>query len=330
MNMRTLRFKIWAGSMVVLSLGIVALLLSGRLMPSGEDPEHLRAFSDHYCLYSPPIPESMDFAGESVPLDRMDVREALDRELLVNDYWQSNLLLLVKRANRWFPVIEPILKEQGVPDDFKYLALIESGLLNVVSPAKAAGFWQFLKTTGQTYGLEINDYVDERYDAAKATRAACAYLKEAKSKCGSWTAAAASYNMGTGGYFRSAAAQHTMLYWDLYLNAETARYVYRILAVKLIFKNPEQYGLRLRQRDLYPALAFDTLTVDTSIADLRNFALQQGVTYKALKEANPWLRNTSLPNTSRKQYVLCLPKPESLSYRELMKHTAPDALFKGR
>jgi hypothetical protein len=300
------------------------------MLSQGESPEHLQSFSDHYQLFSPPIPDSLTFAGEEVPLDRLDVREALDRELLVNDYWQSNLLLLVKRANRWFPVMEPVLARNGVPDDFKYLALIESGLMNVVSPSKAAGFWQFLKATAQTYGLEVNDNVDERYDVVKATEAACAYLKDSKAKCGSWTAAAAGYNMGYGGYARAAAAQHTSSYWDLYLNAETARYVYRILAVKVIFQNPEQYGLRLRQRDLYPPLAYDTLLVDTAIADLRLFAIQQGTSYKWLKEANPWLRGTSLSNPSKKRYGLLLPQKGEMSYRRQLQHMTPDAKFKGR
>lgn len=309
---------------------LLLLLFSGGWLSTGENPEHLRVFPEHYRLYSPPIPDSLSFAGEPVPLDRVDVREALDRELLVNDYWQSNLLLLVKRANRWFPVMEPELARNGVPDDFKYLALIESGLMNVVSPAKAAGFWQFLKATAQSYGLEVNDNVDERYDAVKATAAACAYLKDAKAKCGSWTAAAAGYNMGYSGYAKAAAVQHTSSYWDLYLNAETARYVYRILAVKLILKNPVQYGVRLRQRDLYQPLACDTLCVDSSIADLRVFALQQGVSYKWLKESNPWLRSTSLPNAAKKQYLLTVPKKESMSYRKQLRRMTPDALFDGR
>ena len=328
--MHTVRFKILCACLCTAALVSLCFLLSGQFLYQGENPEHLRAFADHYRLYSPPLPDELYFAGEAVPLDRTDVREALDRELLVNDYWQSNLMLYVKRANRWFPLIEPVLKKHGVPDDFKYLAVIESGLLNVVSPAKAAGFWQFLKTTGQSYGLEINDYVDERYDVAKATEAACAYLKDAKTRCGSWAGAAAAYNMGSGGYARSAAAQQCTEYWDLYLNAETARYVYRILAVKLIFKNPEQYGLRLRQRDLYQPLACDTLAVDTAIADLRQFASQQGVSYKTLKECNPWLRNTSLPNASRKHYELLLPGKNALSYRHQLQKITPDALFEGR
>ena len=328
--MRKFRFPVYGLVSLLALAAVAALMLSGRLLPQGSEPEQMHSFSEHYQLYSPPIPDTLTFAGEEVPLDRIDVREALDRELLVNDYWQSNLLLLVKRANRWFPVIEPVLAKNGVPDDFKYLAVIESGLMNVVSPAKAAGFWQFLKQTAQSYGLEVNDNVDERYDAAKATEAACAYLKAAKGQCGSWTAAAAAYNMGNGGYSRAAAAQQTGLYWDLYLNAETARYVYRILAVKVIFQNPEQYGLRLRQRDLYPPLAYDTLQVDTAIADLRRFALQQGVSYKWLKEANPWLRGTSLPNPSKKRYGLLLPKKGEMSYRRQLQQMTPDAKFKGR
>lgn len=328
--MHTVRFKIICACLLTAAFATVCFLLSGKILYQGENPEHLQAFADHYRIYSPPLPDALDFAGEAVPLDRTDVREALDRELLVNDFWQSNLLLFVKRANRWFPLMESVLEKNGVPDDFKYLAVIESGLLNVVSPAKAAGFWQFLKTTGQSYGLEINDYVDERYDAAKATEAACAYLKDAKVKCGSWVGAAASYNMGSGGYSRTATAQQRTDYWDLYLNAETARYVYRILAVKLIFKNPEQYGLRLRQRDLYQPIACDTLTVDTAIADLRQFALQQGVSYKTLKECNPWLRNTSLPNASKKRYYLMLPQKNAMSFRHQLRGITPDALFEGR
>ncbi|MBO7465558.1 MAG: lytic transglycosylase domain-containing protein [Bacteroidales bacterium] len=327
--MRYLRIMLFCFCGAV-SAVLLLLLFSGGGFSSGENPEHLQAFSEHYRLYSPPIPDSLSFAGEPVPLDRVDVREALDRELLVNDYWQSNLLLLVKRSNRWFPVMEPVLASNGVPDDFKYLALIESGLMNVVSPSKAAGFWQFLKATAQSYGLEVNDNVDERYDVAKATAAACAYLKDSKAKCGSWTAAAAGYNMGYGGYAKAAAAQHTSSYWDLYLNAETARYVYRILAVKLILKNPEQYGVRLRQRDLYPPLEYDTLLVDSSIADLRLFAIQQGTSYKWLKESNPWLRSTTLPNASKKEYLLLVPKKGSMSYRQQLRRMTPDAMYVGR
>lgn len=322
--------RLGLGLSVALLLAAACLLLSGRFhSPDGRE-EYGQAFAEQYRLLSPPLPDSLTFAGEDVPLDRSDVREALDRELLVNVYWQSNLLLLMKRANRWFPVMEPILKKNGVPDDFKYLAVIESGLLNVVSPAKAAGFWQFLKATGQSYGLEITDFVDERYDVAKATEAACAYLKASKAKCGSWTAAAAGYNMGYGGYGKAAAAQHTQVYWDLYLNDETSRYVYRILAIKLLFKRPERYGVCLRQCDLYQPIAMDTLLADTSIADLRNYALQRGVSYKLLKQSNPWLRGTSLPNVSGKQYRIFLPKADAMSYRKQMRETTPEALFKGR
>ncbi len=313
------------------SIALLLLLAAGRFVaPSQQNSSYNQAFADSYNLFSPPIPDSLDFAGEAVPLDRIDVREALDRELLVNVYWQSNLLLLIKRANRWFPVIEPILAENNIPDDFKYLAVIESGLTNVVSPAKAAGYWQFIKTTGQSYGLEITDFVDERYDAAKSTQAACAYLQDARLKCGSWTAAAAGYNMGYGGYSKTAAAQSTNSYWDLYLNSETARYVYRILAVKCIFKNPELYGIKLRMKDLYPVIETDTIGVDSTIGSLYRFAQQQGCSYKELKTCNPWLRGTSLPNTAKKHYVIALPQKEALSYRKVLKRITPDAFFKGR
>lgn len=313
------------------SIALLLLLAAARFVaPEKQNTAYNQAFTDTYHLFSPPIPDSLDFAGETVPLDRMDVREALDRELLVNVYWQSNLLLLIKRANRWFPVIEPILAENQIPDDFKYLAVIESGLTNVVSPAKAAGYWQFIKATGQSYGLEITDFVDERYDAAKSTQAACGYLHDARQRCGSWTAAAAAYNMGYGGYSKTATTQGTNSYWDLYLNAETARYVYRILAVKCIFKQPEAYGIHLRTKDLYQPIETDTVDVDSAISNLYRFALQNGCTYKELKTCNPWLRGTSLPNTAKKHYVIALPQREAFSYRKTLRNIAPDALFKGR
>lgn len=313
------------------SCALLLLLAAARyITPSQQNTNYNQAFSNNYQLFSPPIPDTLFFAGEEVPLDRIDVRESLDRELLVNVYWQSNLLLLIKRANRWFPVIEPILAENGIPDDFKYLAVIESGLTHVVSPAKATGFWQFIKSTGQSYGLEINDFVDERYNVVKSTQAACAYLKDSYQKCGSWTAAAAGYNMGYGGYNKTANNQSTRLYWDLHLNAETARYVYRILAIKCIFKSPETYGIRLRMKDLYQPIAVDTISVDSAIGNLYSFALQNGINYKQLKACNPWLRGTSLPNSSKNHYTISIPQEDSFSYSKILKKITPDAIFKGR
>lgn len=267
-------------------------------------------FSSHCHLYSPPIPSHLEFVGEKVPLERYDIREALDRELLVNVYWQSNILLYCKRAYRYFPIIEPILKEEGLPDDFKYLALVESGLANVVSPAKAAGFWQFLKETGISHGLEVNDEVDERYHLEKATRAACKYLKRSYKQFNSWSLAAAAYNMGEGGVKRTIDKQKSISYWDLLLNDETARYVYRILAVKIILTDLQNYGIHLRLSDLYQPLKVKTIKIDTAIPDLVDFSLKHDMTYKQLKMLNPWLRSDKLTNKLRKTYSITIIEKE--------------------
>ncbi|MDD3280617.1 MAG: lytic transglycosylase domain-containing protein [Bacteroidales bacterium] len=311
----------------ILIAGIVLISQNNEQKPQNED--YHKAFSGSYALYSPPLPDSLSFAGESVPLNQYHIREALDRELLVNVYWQSNVLLYIKRAYRYFPVIEAVLKENNLPDDFKYLAVIESGLTNVVSPSKAEGFWQFLKTTGTSFGLEITPEVDERYHLAKATKAACDYLKNSYKLHGSWTAAAAAYNMGDGGYKRTVTAQKTTAYWDLHLNAETARYVYRILAVKLIFENPERYGIKLRLKDLYQPIPCKILKVDTGIVNLVDFALQQGIDYKTLKDFNPWLRGTSLTNKTNKTYEISIPKKEYLSYLKQIEAIEQHELYKG-
>ncbi|MDR1878018.1 MAG: lytic transglycosylase domain-containing protein [Bacteroidales bacterium] len=272
-------------------------------------------FASGYHLSSPPLPNKLQFAGEDVPVDYYDVREALDRELLINVYWQSNILLYCKRAYRYFPVIEPILKAEGIPDDFKYLALIESGLLNVVSPAKAAGIWQFMKETGISCGLEISEDVDERYHLEKATFAACKYLKQSYNQHGSWTLAAAAYNMGDGGVKRVTTGQQTTSYWDLLLNDETARYVYRILAAKIILSNPKDYGIHLRMEDMYQPLSVKSITVDTSIADLVSFARSWNISYKEFKSLNPWLRTDKLTNKLNKSYNLVVGQPKYRSYR---------------
>ncbi|MCB0754965.1 MAG: lytic transglycosylase domain-containing protein [Flavobacteriales bacterium] len=273
-----------------------------------EDQNYQHKFNEDYRIYSLNIPTDLTFCEEEVPLYDMDVYERLDRELLVNTYWQSNSLLYHKRASKWFPIMEPILKKNGVPDDFKYLCLIESGLMNVVSPAGATGFWQILKTTGQEYGLEINSNVDERYDVAKSTEAACKYLKEAHDKYGNWTLAAASYNMGINGVERQLERQKVNNYYDLLLNAETSRYVFRIIAAKEILEHPTKYGFHFRLKDLYLPPETYTVKVDTAISDLALFAEQHGVNYKILKIFNPWLRETHLNNKSRKLYTIEFPK----------------------
>lgn len=261
----------------------------------------------NYQVYAMPTPASLTFAGEKVPLQNIIVKEALDRELHSNTYWHSNTFYYLKRANRWFPVIEKILEEQGIPDDFKYLAVIESGLLNVTSPSGAKGFWQFMKKTALGHSLEVSEDVDERLHLEKATMAACEYLKTSYNKFGNWTLAAASYNMGKAGLNGQLAKQKADNYYDLLLNIETGRYVYRILAVKCIFENPQQYGFNFRQEDLYPPYQTKTIEVDSSITNIVNFAHEAGTNYKTLKMLNPWLRTNKLDNSSGKVYELLIP-----------------------
>ncbi len=260
----------------------------------------------------------MSFCDERVPLELYHVYERMDRELMVNVYWQSNIMLLIKRANRFFPVIEPILEEQGLPDDFKYLALAESGFVNNVSSAGAAGFWQFLKPTGQRYGLEVNNEVDERYNLEKATVAAVKYIKSNyKLFNGNWTLAAAAYNTGENNIKRHIENQQVTDYYSMHLPEETSRYVFRILALKAICEDPLAYGIILREKDLYPQVPVKSVVVDTTITNLFTFARQQGTTYQQLKSMNPWLRSNNLPNKTKKSYKIFIPLNNSLS-RESM------------
>lgn len=275
--------------------------------PQERDTSYQRYFNENYKIFSLTIPENLDFAGEKLPLEIDDVKERLDRELLVNTYWQSQTLLFFKRSNRWFPVIEPILEKEGVPNDFKYLAVIESGLDNVVSPAGATGYWQIMRETGREFGLEINNEVDERYHVEKSTVAACKYLKQAYKKYGSWTLAAASYNMGMRGLERQMERQKVDDYYDLLLNTETGRYVFRILAIKEILSKPAQYGFHFRPKDLYAPYETYDVVIHTAIHDFAEFAFENHINYKTLKLHNPWLRDSFLTNPRNKEYTLKLP-----------------------
>jgi len=253
------------------------------------------------------MPSSMSFAGENVPLNIQDVYERMDRELLVNTYWQSNALLYFKRANKFFPTIEKILVENEVPNDFKYLALIESGLMNVTSPAGAKGFWQIMKTTGRENGLEINKNVDERFHLEKSTRVACKYLKNAHKRFGSWTAAAAAYNGGVTGISRQMKKQKVTNYYDLLLGNETSRYVFRIIAAKEILTHPKKYGFTFDKDDLYTKKETYTIEVDSIITNIADFSKYYGMNYKEFKSLNPWLRENTLNNASHKKYKISLP-----------------------
>lgn len=256
-------------------------------------------------LYFPP---SANFCGEDAPLEITDVRERFDRELLVNVNLHSSTLLILKRANRAFPIIEPILKRNNIPDDFKYLAVIESALINATSPSGAKGIWQFMPETAREKGMEVSEFVDERYHLEKSTEAACKYLQSAKNKFGSWTLAAASYNGGMLGIQKQIDFQKVDNYYDLLLIEETHRYVFRILALKEIMKNPKDFGFELQPKDLYHPLQTQKIIVDSSITDLAIFAKSQNVNYKILKLHNPWLRERKLPNVAKKQYILEVPK----------------------
>lgn len=271
------------------------------------DDNFRMVFNEKYGIYALSVPEQITFAGEEVPVSDPEIYERYDRELLVNTYWQSQTMLFFKRSNRYFSIIEPILKEYGVPEDFKYLALVESGLTNVVSPVGATGFWQIMEGTGKEYGLEVSKEVDERYHLEKSTEAACKYLIEAKKELGSWTLAAASYNMGINGVKKQLERQEAGSYYGLTLNSETARYVFRILAAKEIMSNPPKYGFHFREKDLYDPIPTRTVVVDTAVSSFGKFARKEGINYRILKYHNPWLRYDYLPNKSGKKYEIKIP-----------------------
>jgi len=298
------------GLFLLVSLAFLILLFklfSFSTEQTTQDQVFHNRFLQEYSIYALNTPPSLDFCGEEAPLNDQDIRERLDRELLSNTYFQSNTLLLIKRANKWFPIIEPILKSNGVPSDFKYLALVESNLTNVVSPAGATGFWQLMKPTAKSFNLEVNDEVDERYNVVLSTEAACQYLLQAHAQFNSWTLAAAGYNRGIDGIKRQLKKQQSNNFYDLYLNTETSRYVFRLLAIKEIVSKPENYGFHFRKKDLYPVIPTHTISVDSSIANLAQFALSQNVNYKILKIFNPWLRKNVLTNKSKKTYIITLP-----------------------
>ena len=288
-------------------LAIVTLFLIGFFVLSFTSQPELANEND-YNIYALEIPKNLDFSGEALPVNTPDIRERMDRELLVNTYWQSNGLLLFKRSHRYFPVIEPILKSYGIPDDFKYLALIESGLQNVTSPAGAKGFWQIMKTTGKEYGLEINSNVDERYHLELSTHVACNYFLKAKEKFGNWTLAAAAYNAGIRGISNELERQQVTNYYDLLLGEETGRYIFRVVALKEIISNPNKYGFNFSETDLYAPIPTSKIKLDTAVTDFVQFARKLGLNYKQLKLHNPWLREEFLNNKSRKLYTLEIPE----------------------
>jgi len=282
--------------------------VSSETLPSVVNQTAVVNTTDVSVFVSPNIPDALELAGELVPIDGFGVRESLDKELIVNTYRHSSTILYLKKSSRWFPVIEKILKEEGVPNDFKYLAVIESGLSQVVSPAGASGFWQFMKKTAPEYGLEVSASVDERYDVEKSTRAACQYLKESYIRFGSWSLAAASYNMGPYGVEKRLDEQSVDNYWDLHLNSETGRYVYRMLAIKEVMSSPVKYGFNISSENLYLPHEVRELEVSENIINLNDFALENGSNLKELKALNPWLRKGYLTVKPGKTYFISLPK----------------------
>jgi hypothetical protein len=269
-------------------------------------------FPQGYKIISPEIPTYLEFAGEKIPTENFEVYERMEREFLSNTYWHSSTILAIKRANRWFPLIEPILKKNNIPDDFKYLAVAESNLENVISPAGATGFWQFMKPAGEKYGLEINSQVDERYDVEKSAEAACKYLRDSYDMFGSWIVAAASYNMGQDGVSLQQERQKSKNYFNLVLNSETSRFVARIVSLKYILQNPEKYGFDIKTEDKYKTIEYSEVMLDSSVADLADYATGLGINYFILKMYNPWLRENYLSNKSKKSYAIKIPKEGSI------------------
>jgi membrane-bound lytic murein transglycosylase D len=318
LNKLSLKFQIplWILLGFVLLLVIISFEFA-RINRNSAD-EFTKEFNGRYAIYALQLPEKLSFAGEPVPLIDRDIVERFDRELLINTYWQSQTLVFIKKANRFFPLIDPILAKYKVPPNFRYLPLAESGLLNTVSPKNAVGIWQFTAETAKQYGLEVNKDVDERYNLEKSTDAACRYLLESYHLYRSWTLAAASYNMGRSSLNKQLKRQKANNYYDLILNEETARYLLRIIAIKTILEDPGKYGFHYRPEDLYPSVGIKEIEVDSTISDLADFAFNQGINYKILKIFNPWLRDISLPDASHKIYTIKIPLEGYHDYRRAL------------
>lgn len=300
------------GQMKYALLGAAFTLLIGIIIGSSSiEAEPEKPKRDLALVYSPFMPDTISFCGEEVPVNFFDVFESLERELITNTYYHSQTLQVIKRSRRYFPIIEPILEENGIPDDFKYLAVIESNLSNAVSPAGASGIWQLMPGTAKDYGLEVNNEIDERYHLEKACQAACKYLKDSYQKLNSWTLVAASYNVGRRGVTRQMERQKEDSYYDLLFNEETARYVYRIIAMKAIMEQPWQYGFMLSEKDKYQAIPFSEVEVNSAISNWAEFAQENATNYKMLKYLNPWLKGNSLTNASKSTYMVKLPKKKS-------------------
>jgi len=300
---------------IVLTILVIALSASDVLTKdslSSSPNESSDQYPQGYKIITPRLPEYMEFAGENVPLENFEVYERIEREFIVNTYFHSATILAIKRANRWFPVIEPILKKNHVPDDFKYLCVAESNLENVTSPAGAVGFWQIMKDAGKKYRLEISSLIDDRYNVEKSTQAACDYLNDSYLLYGTWAMAAASYNMGTNGVDEQITKQKAKNYYNLVLGAETNRYLARIVALKYIMQNREAYGFDIKDYELYKPFKTYIIILDSSVISFADYAASYGINYKTLKLFNPWLRDNYLSNPNRDIYIIKLPEKGSI------------------
>ena len=305
--MKNLRFY------TIVLAGVLILLVFGANR-KGSDPQienidFLRNGGIPQVIESIALDKSYEFAGEKLPMDNFDVRERLDREMTVNAYWHSSTLLNIKNANKYYPIVEPILREHNVPDDFKYLAVAESSLRNVTSPAGAKGIWQFMKPTAKFYGLVVESEVDERYHLEKSTVAFCKFIKDLKGRFGSWTLAAAAYNMGETRLSKELELQRSRSYYDLNLSEETVRYVFRIVALKEIIQDPRSFGFYIDDNYLYQSLTdYATVEVDGPVENWGDFANKYGTSYRLLKVYNPWMRSHKLTNREKKKYQIKIPK----------------------
>ena len=291
-----------------LVMALPALLLMSFTACSSSGSQMPDSIGTH--IFTPvELPTKLTFAGEAVPLEYYDVRENLDREILSTVYFHSQTIRYIKNAPRYFSIIEPILKSNGIPDDFKYLCVAESGFdVRAISPAKAVGLWQLIESAAKESGLEVNTEVDERYHIEKSTEVACRILKSAYLRFGSWSLAAASYNGGRTFVDRQIDTQRVKSYYDLQFGEETTRYVFRILAFKLVMEGPEKYGFMIKKDQLYPIIETKTVEVNRPVTDWATFAIENGINYKILKMFNPWLRESFLKNPTRKTYILKIPE----------------------
>ena len=290
------------GAIIIISSIVQGFKGSGTIRESDQ-----KASDTLYSNKAYKLPDNVTFACEKMPLDNFDTRESLEREILISAYRHSSTILIIKRANRYFPVIEKILKEHNIPDDFKYLAAAESDYTNMVSPVGATGFWQIMAGTGKEEGLEINTVVDERYSVEKSTQFACKFFLKSYEKYGNWTLAAASYNGGRAGVDTQINIQNQKNYYDLLLTEETARYIFRAVAYKLIISDPPSYGFDIGMNDLYPEIKYYEVKVDSAISSISDFAGKYGTNYKMLKYLNPWLRKPFLTPKPNKEYIIKIP-----------------------